>query len=45
MTYTIYIAGKRFCSYKNLNDAHSVLKFLRQFYKFKSITIREENVK
>ena len=45
MTYTVYIAGKKFCSYKDLNDAHNVLKFLRQFYKFKSIYIKQEEIK
>lgn len=44
MTYTIYIAGKKFCSYKDLNDANKALKFLREFYKFKSIYIKQEEI-
>ena len=40
--YTIFIAGKKFCSYKNLNDAYYVSEFLRKFYKFKKISIKTE---
>lgn len=42
MKYTIFIAEKRFCSYKSLNDAYYVKEFLKQFYKFKKITIKTE---
>ena len=42
MKYTIFIAEKKFCSYKNLDDAYYVKEFLKQFYKFKKIAIKIE---
>ena len=42
--YTIYIAREKFHTYKSLNDAYKVKEFLRQFYKFKQITIKFEDM-
>lgn len=42
--YTVFIAGEKFHTYESLNDAYKVREFLRQFYKFKQITIKVEDI-